>query len=66
MKYIVKMYILTFPDFYKTLTNQILPIVFKKVDDTIRFVKNLTDREEYGINYSYNRLSGQKLSQGEE
>lgn len=59
------MYVVTVPDFYKILTVQSLPIVCKKVDDTIRFVKNLTDRQEYGINYSYVRLAGQKLSQGE-
>jgi len=45
VRYIVKMYINTVPDFYKALTSEILPIIFKKVEDSIRFTKNLTDRE---------------------
>jgi hypothetical protein len=58
------MYVYNVPDFYKQLTTSVLPYVLKKVEDTIRFVKTLTDREEYGINYSYVRLAGETLSQG--
>lgn len=60
------MYTNTQPDFYKQFTNIVLPIIFKKTEDIIRLMKMQTDREEYGINYNYKRLVGEKLSQGEE
>lgn len=43
-----------------------MPQMMRKVEDTIRFVKNLTDREQYGVNYNYKRMSGYELSQGEQ
>ena len=53
-------------DFYQQLTDEVLPILIKKVNETVRGLKNQTDREEYGINFNYKRVYGEKLSQGEE
>jgi hypothetical protein len=60
------MYVSITPDFYATLTQVILPVLLKKIEDDLRMTKVQTDREEYGINYSYKRLVGHSLSQGEE
>ena len=66
MRYIVKNFLLTRPDFYQHVTQEVLPLVLKEIDGLIRGMKVITDREEYGVAYSYKRLHGQKYSQGEE
>ena len=60
------MYAKTVSNFYNFFTDTILPIYLKRADDLIRFTKALTEREEFGVNYSYKRMNGKELSQGEE
>jgi hypothetical protein len=64
--YIVKHYAASREDFYRHTVNEVLPLVFKKTETTLRGVKNQTDREEYGINFEYKRMIVGQLSMGEE
>lgn len=38
------MYISITPEFYKTLSQEVLPILFKKIEDNLRMTKIQTDR----------------------
>ena len=58
VRYIVISYAKTRTDFYSHLTTEIFPVLFKKMEETLRQVKNQTDREEFGINFSYKRVVG--------
>jgi hypothetical protein len=40
--------------------------LLKRMEQNNRDVKMLTDREEFGINYSYNRSKAKELSPGEQ
>lgn len=45
LRYIIKMYAnIRGTDFYQQLTNELLPILFKKMVDTLRQIKSQTDR----------------------
>lgn len=66
VQYIINMYAKTLNNFYNIFADTVLPVFLKRADELIRFAKALTEREEFGVNYSYKRMNGKELSQGEE
>lgn len=66
MKAIGRNFLRTLPNPYKYFTEQLLPHLLKKIEQNNREMKLVTDREEFGINYSYTRLNPKNLSPGEE
>jgi hypothetical protein len=45
VRYIINEFSKTVPNFYQSLTGTVLPIFFKRVEDVIRNLKIVTDRE---------------------
>jgi hypothetical protein len=66
LKAISRAFLQTVPNPYKTFVEDYMPHIIKKLEQNNRDVKLVSDREEFGINYSYARTGTKGLSPGEE